>query len=301
MKFVVLVNPVSGKRRSVEILSSINPQFQSAGASTLVIETEFSGHAKELAATLDIGEYDGLIVLGGDGTFHEVVNGMLARQDGKKIPLGIVPSGSGNSLTYDLGLIDPIKAAKAIMRGETTFLDVARVEINNMVLHSINLIGWGLVTDVGEMAEWLRWLGPSRYTISSVIEIFRKRDRRATLVIDNKEIIDDFTFIVGCNSIHIGKGMRMAPYASLDDGLIDLIVVRANITRRRLLSVLPKLFNGTHINEPEVEYYQVSTFSLKSETSDTLNVDGELVGNTPITVNMIQKAVEIFGCHASLQ
>ncbi len=301
MKFGILVNPVSGKRGSVDILNSIIPQFQSAGASTFVIETEYSGHAKELAATLDIDEYDALIVLGGDGTFHEIVNGMLTRQDGKRIPFGIVPSGSGNSLAHDLGLTDPIKAAKAIVRGETTFLDVARIEINNMVLHSINLIGWGLVTDVGETAEWLRWLGTRRYTISSVIEIFRKRDRRATLIIDDKEIIDDFTFIVGCNSIHIGKGMRMAPYASLDDGLIDLIVVRANITRRRLLSVLPKLFDGTHVNEPEVEYYQVSNFALKPETSDTLNIDGELVGNTPITVNMIQKAVEIFGCQTSLR
>ena len=87
----------------------------------------------------------------------------------------------------------------------------------------------------------------------------------------------------------------MAPKAKLDDGLVDLIVVRGNISRRRLLSVLPKLFDGTHINEPEVEYYQAVSFSLFSETSDLLNIDGEMIGTTPITVKIIQNAIEIFG------
>ena len=87
----------------------------------------------------------------------------------------------------------------------------------------------------------------------------------------------------------------MAPNAKLDDGLVDLIVVRGNISRRRLLSVLPKLFDGTHINEPEVEYYQAVSFSLFSETTDLLNIDGEMIGTTPITVRIIQNAIEIFG------
>ena len=87
----------------------------------------------------------------------------------------------------------------------------------------------------------------------------------------------------------------MAPNAKLDDGLVDLIVVRGNISRRRLLSVLPKLFDGTHINEPEVEYYQAVSFSLLSESTDLLNIDGEMIGTTPITVRIIQNAIEIFG------
>ena len=87
----------------------------------------------------------------------------------------------------------------------------------------------------------------------------------------------------------------MAPNAKLDDGLVDLIVVRGNISRRRLLSVLPKLFDGTHINEPEVEYYQAVSFSLFSETTDLLNIDGEMVGTTPINVRMLKRRIEIFG------
>ena len=147
---------------------------------------------------------------------------------------------------------------------------------------------------MGERAETLRWLGPRRYTVSSVIEILRRKTRRASLVLDGETIVDDFTFVVACNSIHIGKGMKMAPSAKLDDGLIDLVVVRGSINRQRLFSVLPKLFDGSHIEEPEVAYCQVSSFSLSSETKDNLNIDGEMVGSTPIDVEMLKQAIEIF-------
>ena len=114
-----------------------------------------------------------------------------------------------------------------------------------------------------------------------------RKSRKVKLVIDDKIFSDTFTFIVACNSIHIGKGMKMAPYAKLDDGLIDLLVVDANISRRRL-------FDGTHVSEPEVTYYQASSFSILSDTDDILNIDGELVGNTPITVTMLKHSVKMF-------
>jgi diacylglycerol kinase (ATP) len=142
--------------------------------------------------------------------------------------------------------------------------------MNHIVRYCINLIGWGLVADVGERAEQLRWLGPSRYTASSVIEIFLKKNRRASLVMDGKTVASDFTFIGACNSVHIGKGMKMAPHAKLDDGLIDLVVVQAGITRRRLLSV------------------------LLPETNGVLNIDGEMIGTTPIKVDMLQNTIEMF-------
>ena len=294
MRFVLAVNPQSGKKQSASILNSIKPIFDSSGIELSVIMTAFPGHARELAAELELADYDGLLILGGDGTFHEVVNGMLDRQDGMTFPIGLIPGGSGNSVVHDLGLLDPIAAAKAIVAQNTRFIDAAQIKMNNSVIYSINLIGWGLVTDVGKRAESLRWLGPSRYTVASIIEILLKNNRRATLVVNDKTIVGDFTFVVACNSIHIGKGMKMAPYAELDDGLVDLVVVDASITRQRLISVLPKLFNGTHVNEPEVTYYQASSFSLFPETDDILNIDGELNGTTPITVKMLKQAVKIF-------
>ena len=101
-------------------------------------------------------------------------------------------------------------------------------------------------------------------------------------------------FIIGCNSIHVGKGMKMAPKAKIDDGLIDVVVVDDEISRLRLLSVLPKLYKGTHIFEPEVKYYQSNEFSIFTEKNNILNIDGEIIGNTPIKVDVIPQIIEIF-------
>ena len=102
----------------------------------------------------------------------------------------------------------------------------------------------------------------------------------------------DFAFIIGCNTIHTGKGMRMAPLAKLDDGLIDLIIVR-KVSRIRLLRLFPKIFSGAHIGDPGVDYRQVKTFNLTPEEDNPLNIDGEIIGSTPFKVRMLPKAVEV--------
>ena len=294
MKFIITVNPHGGKKLGPRLLNRVKPLFEAKGIELFVVETTFAGHAKELANQLNITEYDGFIGIGGDGTLHEIINGMLSRHDGRKIPIGIIPGGSGNSYMHDLQLTDPLKAAKAIINGKTRALDTAKVEVNHIIKYSNNMIGWGLVTDVGNQAEHFRWLGTNRYTILSVVEVLRHKSRPATLIMDDKKIEDEFIFIIACNSIHVGKGMKMAPKARLDDGLIDLIVLRSGVSRTRLLQVLPKLFDGSHINEPELEYYQTSQFSLIPETDEILNIDGEIMGSTPIQVNVIPKAFEMF-------
>ena len=294
MKFIITVNPHGGKKLGLRLLNRVKPLFEAKDIELFVVETTFAGHAKELANQLNITEYDGFIGIGGDGTLHEIINGMLSRHDGRKIPIGIIPGGSGNSYMHDLQLTDPLKAAKAIINGKTRALDTAKVEVNHIIKYSNNMIGWGLVTDVGNQAEHFRWLGTNRYTILSVVEVLRHKSRPATLIMDDKKIEDEFIFIIACNSIHVGKGMKMAPKARLDDGLIDLIVIRSGVSRTRLLQVLPKLFDGSHINVPELEYYQTSQFSLIPETDEILNIDGEIMGSTPIKVEMISNAFDMF-------
>ena len=211
MQFILTVNPHGGTKQGPLLLKKVKPIFDAAGADLFIIETTFAGHAKELASQLNLSAYDGFIGIGGDGTLHEIINGMLSRHDGNKIPIGIIPGGSGNSYMHDLSLTDPLNAASAIIHGTTRYLDTARVHVNHIIKYANNMIGWGLVTDVGNKAEHFRWLGTNRYTILSVVEVFRHKNRSATLIMDNKTIEDEFTFIIACNSIHVGKGMKMAP------------------------------------------------------------------------------------------
>ena len=98
-------------------------------------------------------------MIGGDGTFHEIVNGMFNRMDKKKIPIGIIPGGTGNSFMLDLGITDSNLAVDKILMRKTRFIDVIKLDMEQTVKYSINLVGWGMITDIGFTAENLRWMG----------------------------------------------------------------------------------------------------------------------------------------------
>ena len=291
-KYYLLVNPKGGHKRGLEIYEKVKHIFSSAGTNITVLHTEYAGHAFDFANTLDFVGYDGLCAIGGDGTMYELINGMLKRDDNHKIPIGLITGGTGNSFMYDVDCLNPIDAAKRIVQHNLRPLDIAKVNANGELFYSFNIIGWGLATDAGKLAEKLRWLGGVRYDVASIIEVLKGKDRIATLTLDEEVIKENFIFIIGCNTIHTGKAMKMAPLAQLNDGKIDLIIVRKT-SRINLLKLFPKLFSGDHIKSPLVEYRQVQNFSISLEETNDLTIDGEIIGTTPLNVQMIPKMVNV--------
>ena len=291
-KYYLLVNPKGGHKKGLEIYEKVKHVFTSAGTNVTVLHTEYAGHAFDFAKTLDFVGYDGLCAIGGDGTMYELINGMLKRDDNHKIPIGLITGGTGNSFMYDVDCLDPIDAAKRIVQHNLRPLDIAKVNANGELFYSFNIIGWGLATDAGKLAEKLRWLGGVRYDVASIIEVLKGKDRIATLTLDKEVIKENFIFIIGCNTIHTGKAMKMAPLAQLNDGKIDLIIVRKT-SRINLLKLFPKLFSGDHIKSPLVEYRQVKNFSISLEETNDLTIDGEIIGTTPLYVQMIPKMVNV--------
>jgi len=128
--------------------------------------------------------------------------------------------------------------------------------------------------------------------VATLIEVMRNSKRFADLSIDGEIISDDFAFIIACNTIHVGKGMKMAPKAIIDDGLVDIIIV-PKVNRLKLLKLFPKLFTGEHINSPELQYKQVNNFSIIPNENNKLNIDGELLGTTPVKVKVLKKEIEV--------
>ena len=236
--------------------------------------------------------YDGFCCIGGDGTLIEVINGLLSRKDRLKFPIGLITGGTGNSFMHDLDCLDPIEAANKIISDKRRFIDVFSCNTDGKTFYGFNILGWGIPTDANILADKLRWMGPQRYNFASIIEVLRHKKRFARVIIDNNSIGADFAFIIGCNTIHTGKGMRMAPLARLNDGLIDLIIVR-KVSRFKLLKLFPKVFSGKHIGDPGVDYRQVKQFKIMSEDKSQLNLDGEVLGSTPVEVKILPKEVEI--------
>ena len=270
-KYYLLVNPKGGHKKGLEIYEKVKHVFTNADTNVTVLHTEYAGHAFDFANTLDFAGYDGLCAIGGDGTMYELINGMLKRDDNHKIPIGLITGGTGNSFMYDVDCLDPLDAAKRIVQHKLRPLDIAKVNANGELFYSFNIIGWGLATDAGKLAEKLRWLGGVRYDVASIIEVLKGKDRIATLTLEKEVIKENFIFIIGCNTIHTGKAMKMAPLAQLNDGKIDLIIVRKT-SRINLLKLFPKLFSGDHIKSPLVEYRQVKNFSISLEETNDLTI-----------------------------
>ena len=291
-KYYLLVNPAGGTKKGMKILEMVKPIFDKSEVHVDIFQTEYAGHANQLANTLDLSGYNGLCAIGGDGTLFEMVNGMLKRKDNQNFPLGLITGGTGNAFMHDLNCLDPIKASERIIKGNLRSVDIARVETPNNFYFSFNIIGWGLVADAGYLAEYFRLLGGLRYDVASILEVLKGKRRISRLVLDGEVVDDDFVFVIACNTIHTGKAMRIAPNAKFDDGKIDLIIVR-NASKTELLKLFPKLFTGEHVKSKLVECRQVQKFSIISDENSSLIIDGELIGSTPVHVTMEPKKINV--------
>jgi YegS/Rv2252/BmrU family lipid kinase len=290
---IAVVNPHGGTRRGLSILEQVKPVFAAGGIELDVHRTEHAGHARELARTLDLDGYEGLCVIGGDGTIHEVVDGLMKRERPASIPLGVIPAGSGNTVHQHLECMDPLEAARRIVAGRTSPLDVARATMDQGVVYCVDIVGWGAVADINRTAERLRRLGPMRYALAALWHILRPKPRRATLTLDGRVIEDDFLFVIGCNTRFTGRGMQLAPRAQIGDGKIDVIVLR-HASRLQMLRLFARVFDGSHLALGCVEYYQVRSFAIESPGREVLDLDGEIAGSAPVRVQMLQAALQVF-------
>ncbi len=291
-KIYLIINPISGLKNSLDIFDDIKPIFTKSGIKLKILETQFSGHAFQYLKNIPFDGYDGVCAIGGDGTMFEMINGMLKRESKDSIPIGLIAGGTGNALMHDLKCLDPKIAAHRILSGKKRSMDIAKITANGKLYYAFNVIGWGLPTDAVKLAEKFRWMGGFRYDLSVVIELLIGRKRISTLILDGNIIEDDFVLIIACNTIHTGKAMKIAPYAKLDDGKIDLIIVK-RASKLKLLKLFPKLFTGEHVKSKLVEYKQVKKFELIPKNISGLNIDGELIGQTPLDVSMNSGMVDI--------
>ena len=288
--YFIIVNPISGNGKSEKLLKSLIDNFENKSITHKIIITEYSGHAKKICKNLK--EYEKVIIIGGDGTFNEAINGLMIN-DHKPI-IGFIPGGTGNAMMHDLKGTTYDKALDIILSNRTKKIDAMQLDFNESIEYSINIVGWGMAADINILSEKLRFLGPTRYTIASMYYVFNKVCRKAKIEIDEREIVDNFLFILTLNTIHTGKGMKAAPKARLDDGLMDIIILKSNISKLELLLLLPKIFSGKHVLSDKVEYVQGKKINIIPEENEILNIDGEMRCSTPINISILPHRLEIF-------
>ncbi len=288
----VVVNPKGGRRRGLGVLERVKPIFVNAKIDLDIHVTQRTGHAAEIARSLDMKSCDAVCVIGGDGTFHEVADGLLQRDELVTVPLGIIPAGTGNTIAKHLQCTDPLDAARRIVAGQTQPLDAIQVMLDDRFVYCVDLVGWGAVSDININAEKWRFLGPSRYSAATLWQILQPKQRHAKLILDGQVFDDEYLFVVACNPKFAGPGMMLAPHAELGDGKVDLLIVR-NASRREMLRLFTKVFDGSHLGLHFVGYHQVHSFAIESPTNDPLDLDGEMKGHTPMSAKVLPAALSI--------
>ena len=298
----LFVNPYSGKRQGEKIAGDVQQQLSVKGLEVETIVSQYSGHLVTLAQQVDTKEGTLFVVVGGDGTLSEVISGRLLRDPHAKEYFAIIPAGTGNSQAHDLSISSVDSAIEAILSGRAHGLDVARIELTEglpgheagrIVRYSHNLVTWGLGVDSTIQAEKMRWMGPIRYDVGIVLAILANKKRNATLTLNGKTVKDDFTLFLIQNTQTGGSLLPLAPGASLDDGEMDIGLLK-KMNRRALLKAFGMLKSeGRHVFHPRVDYHRFTSLSIETEFPTAINVDGENLGSTPLQMEVFKQALNI--------
>jgi YegS/Rv2252/BmrU family lipid kinase len=249
----------------------------------------------ELAAQASDRGHSPVVLVGGDGTLFEAVNGMA--RAGRFLPVAQIPVGTGNSFIKDLGIHSVEDGLRALAGGHTRAVDLGRVRSAAGEYHFVNLVGAGFVANVAARAQAFKRFGDLAYKIGVLIELLLLRAVPCRLTADGQESVREALFIEVCNSRKTGGDMIMAPAAEVDDGQFDVVIARA-MNRRTLLKLFPLIFTGEHVESPLVETFRCSRLSVSFDPPQRVTPDGEIIGRTPLDIEIVPRALEVFGLPA---
>lgn len=294
MKVLLIYNPHAAHRRAEKMLPEVEALFTQKGIDFDLRLTDYPEHAVDLVRDADFENYDGLVSGGGDGTLFEVINGYFKNPSKKRIPLGILPTGTGNAFARDLDLDVSHweEAVEVISYNKPRKVDVGLFHTHGQDYYYLNILGLGFVADVGKTAIRLKVFGNIAYTFGVFYQMAFLKTHQLNIEIDGKVFERENIFVEISNTRYTANFL-MAPDAKIDDGLLDVTLL-GKLSRRRLLQCFPKIFTGEHVFLDEVETFQAKHISITTDIPKVLTPDGELVGITPVEVECLHQAVEVF-------
>jgi len=295
----VIVNPVAGANSTRRKWSRIRQLLKRVGLSFDYQYTEGVGHAIELARAAASDGYRYLVAVGGDGTVNEVANGILSSTNSTTTALGIVSTGTGSDFVRSVGIPrDYTSACSFLTSSRRLLIDVGVVEYQRqgetVKRFFVNAAGVGFDAAVVEATERLpKYFGGTvPYLAGLMRTLFRYRNKPIVLRIGDKVESARVLNVAVANGCYLGGGMRIAPEASLDDNLLDVVVV-GNIGKFELLKALPMVYKGTHVNHPKVRMEKATHILVESSEPILVYADGELLGEGPASFGVVPAALNI--------
>ncbi|SNS26348.1 diacylglycerol kinase [Rhodococcoides kyotonense] len=282
----VLTNPAAGNGRAPAITATVTARLRERGLDVTTIEGRTQGDALDSVKRVVRTGTDTVVVVGGDG----IVNLALQAVATTSTALAVVPAGTGNDLARLLGVPqgDPVAAADIVARDDKRTMDLGRA--GDRWFGTVMSSGFdSLVTERANRMRWPR--GPLRYNLAMVLELTRLHPIPYSIELDDATIDLEATLVTVGNGPTYGGGMAICPDARVDDGLLDVTVVRAS-SRTRLVRLSPTLYKGTHVDLPEVDTYRSKRVSL-SAPSMVAYADGERFRPLPIRIEAVPRALTV--------
>ncbi|MBM3469762.1 MAG: diacylglycerol kinase family lipid kinase [Armatimonadetes bacterium] len=286
MRAHAIVNPVAGRNRGAQAWARAKPVLESAGWEVTESFSLRQGYAVELAATSDA---EVILAVGGDGTAHEVANGLLRRS--RRPVMGVLPVGTGNDFARALGLPrDPAAAAGMLLTARPKLIDVGVV--NDRCF--LTVAGAGFDGEVaGQVNAWPKVLGGTAMYVLGILKMLvTYRPVEVGIVIDGVADRERLFLIAVGNTAWNAGGMWMVPPARPDDGILH-VVIAGPLSRIETLGVLPRVYSGRHLLHPKIRQAQGREIIVTSSTPLRVQADGETIGTLPATFRVHPGALEV--------
>ncbi len=288
---MLIVNRTAGRGKCGQLWPLAKDLLHSLGVNYEVSFTEGKGDATKLAAEALNSGITRIVSMGGDGTLHEVVNGIGIRPE---VTLGVIPAGSGNDFVRSLGMApgDWKVACELIARGNTMPVDIGQVSER---LYA-NVSGVGFDAAVANCAnEWgkIHFRGSAAYMAALLRTLKEFSPTEVTIELDDRTIQGSSWLVAVANAQFFGGGMWVAPEASMQDGLFDICIL-GELSKAGFLKAFPSVFSGKHLKHPAIHLFRSRKVRITTKSDYLVQADGEIVGSTPIEYQLHPSALQVY-------
>lgn len=282
----LLTNPAAGKGAGARARDAALERLREAGVRPRILEGRDSAETLDLAHRCVAEDVETLVVVGGDGMVHLAVQALA----GTGTALGLIPAGTGNDVAryFDLPRKDPRAATERLLAGTPRTIDLARSGDR----HFLTVLAAGFDAIVNERANRMTWpRGQMRYNLATLAELRVFAPIPYTLDLDGESRNLEAMLVAVGNGPSFGGGLRITEGALLDDGLLDVVVIKP-MSKVGLVRTYPKLFKGTHVTHPAYEHHRVRSVTVAAPGIVSY-ADGERFGALPLTVECAPGALTV--------
>ncbi len=288
-RLALIVNPVAGGGRPARALPAVQAELRARGFEQRFEYTKSLAHARELALeAAAAGEV--AVAFGGDGLIGAVA-GALKNSDGV---VGVLPGGRGNDLCRVLGIpLKPVAACSVLASGVVRSLDLG--EAGGRTFAGIASCGFdSVVNRIANETTVVRGSLVYAFALLRALPRWKATEFEVTLDAGSTASVRRFAgySVAAANSRQFGGGMRLAPDASLTDGLLDVVIIE-DMPKLRFLRLAPTVFSGRHLRYREVDVLRTSEVRIAASEPFTLYADGEAIAELPVTVRVLPAAVQV--------